>query len=240
MLISEERKAKFPDAVAILRFPEIPSPQWFNHRGGSQMNAVVTERGVVVHGDLLELVDGVLPAVGTEVKLLFDKSLLFVEKRADHDARLKKQAEEDEERRRIAHRAQLGDLQARAEAANAKLNIPVRWTSGEKTVLSGLGFNSWGDGRNRRTVNHILLLEAVTDGRFIRKAGDFLCTSASGSNGENWTGDPTTHSVGNHGNYVSCINCTQCLKLAARWKDPAKRIEPEVVEPGAAYDNPGF
>jgi hypothetical protein len=217
MTVTPELKRKYPHSVAVLRFPDIPSPRWFHSRGPN-MDAVVSENGVVVHGDNLELVDGTLPAVGTAVKLLFSKSFLFVEDKDEYDAREKAAFAAAEEKRRNEHRAKLVDAQARAEAANAKLNIPVRWTSGEKPVLSGLSRNSWGDGRNRRSVNHVLLLEPISEGRFTREAESFLCTSGSGTNGKQWTDDPTTYSVGHEGKYVSCINCTQCLKLAARWR----------------------
>lgn len=235
MTVPSDIKAKYPHSVAVLRFPDMPSPRWFAARS-PYLDAVVNDDGeVVVHGDRLAVVDGALPTPGTAVKLLFEKSYLFVEDKLAYDARISKEREEAEERRRAAYHQRLGDFQARAEAANAKLNVPVRWTSGEKPVLSGLSANSWGDGRNSRSVNHILLLEPVREGRFVREADTFLCTPASGTNGRGWTGDMAAHSTGNDGPFVSCINCMQCLKLAARWKDPSKRIEPELRLDGVQY-----
>lgn len=235
MIGLEEHRWKHPHSVATLKFPSLPSPRWFQARS-SELDAYVEERGVFVHGDYLELIEGALPPVGTRVKLQLERTFIHVEEAEKYEARKKAEFAAVLEERQLDHRRQLAELQAHAETENAKLNIPVRWTSGEKTVLSGLSFNSAGDGRNRRSVNHVLLLEPISEGRFTRDAESFLCTSASGSNGENWTDDPTTYSVGNEGNYVSCINCAQCLKLAMRWENSLTRVEPELAE----HDSHGF
>ena len=120
-------------------------------------------------------------------------------------------------------------LRTQAEETNAKLNIPVRWTSAQKSVLSGLSENSWGDGRNARSVNHVLLLEPLDEGKLKRKAHDFLCTSQAGSNGRRFTTPDTSSSGDAHGRYVSRITCKQCLATALRWTDASKRVEPELV-----------
>jgi hypothetical protein len=240
MTVPQELKAKYPHATAVVRFPDLPSPRWF-HSNGPNMDAVVHERGIFAHGDFLELVEGELPAVGTAVKMTFERSLLFVEDKATYEARAKRERDEAQERRNAIYRAEMSDYEARAAAANAKLNIPVRWTSGEKTVLSGLQLNGWGNGRNRRSVNHVLLLEPVNDGRFVREANTLLCTTAAGTDGQMWTGDLSTYSHGNDGKYVSCINCTNCLRLATRWKDPLTRVAPELIEDEARYSgSPAF
>lgn len=237
MTIPVELREKHQHAVAVFRFPSLPSPRWFQ-LSGEIKEATVLDRGVFIHGDFLDLIEGDVPPIGTSLILVLDKSFLFAEEKTSYHARAKRERDAAQERLNAILKAEMSDMEARANAANAKLNIPVRWTSGEKTVLSGLKANGWGNGRNRRSVNHVLLLEPVTDGRFVREANSLLCTSASGTDGQMWTGDLRTYSDGNDGKYVSCINCTSCLRLATRWKDPSKRVAPEIMDDELDYEPP--
>jgi hypothetical protein len=65
-------------------------------------------------------------------------------------------------------------LMQQAQERNARLYLPVRWTSGFKSVISGLTENSSGNGINRRTVIHVLLLEDIRDGRWSEMKGIFF------------------------------------------------------------------
>jgi len=183
------------------------------------------------------LLEGVLPPVGTRMAIIPSRTFIQAETENEFHERREADAKAVEVRReqlRQQEAAQRHDRLVRrqeiAETENAKLLIPVRWTSGHKTVLSGLSENSWGNGENARSVVHVLLLEDIEDGRFKREANSFLCTTASGTDGRDWTGNRETSDVGVNGDFVSCITCRSCLKLAARWTDPDKAIAPEVVQ----------
>lgn len=178
-----------------------------------------------------------MPPVGTEVIVLTAGKFLIAEAkiqyqarvRAEHEARqlAANKAAQDREQERIER---LRRWQIEAAEFNDTLNIPVRWTSGLKTVLSGLSSRGNGSGDNSRSVAHVLLLESIEDGRFTRNAGSFLCTSAGGSNGQAWTGKLHTHCAGVHGPYVSLITCSACLKIARRWTDGGRRVSAELVQ----------
>lgn len=119
----------------------------------------------------------------------------------------KAEAEQEAARRAAAAEA--------ATEANAALGVPVSWRPEIKVVLSGLTENSRMDGANRRTVMHVRLMEALDDGALRRKAGDYLCTVAAGSNGswvelaEAWDDQPLHR--------TSPVTCKACLKITRRW-----------------------
>ena len=172
------------------------------------------------------------PPAGTKLVLCAERWFLSAETvegqalREEAEKRRLCAAREEQERATAERYAR---LRTQAEETNAKLNIPVRWTSAQKSVLSGLSENSWGDGRNARSVNHVLLLEPLDEGKLKRKAHDFLCTSQAGSNGRRFTTLDTSSSGDAHGRYVSRITCKQCLATALRWTDASKRVEAELV-----------
>lgn len=89
-------------------------------------------------------------------------------------------------------------------AFNKSLNLPFKYTLGYKVVLSGLSSSSWGDGARSNTVTHIVLDEDCKQGRLSRNKGDFLCKASSSKMWEQETGGRVT--------------CSQCLKIASRWK----------------------
>ena len=101
-----------------------------------------------------------------------------------------------------------------AAAFNATLCIPVKWTPGHKDVLSGLSDGSTGTGLNVRSVTHVLLQQPLQLARIQRQAGDFLCTSASGTNGKQWSAQVAAAA------HVQ-VSCRACLKLAKRWQSEA-------------------
>jgi len=218
-----------------LNWSQHPSPFWFG-AGRQEHPGIVQQGGVSCNSDLLELREGVLPPVGTQVIVLTAGKFLIAEPKAQYQERV---TAEREARQLAANRAAQEREQERiersrrweAEAAedNAALNIPVRWTSGLKTVLSGLSSRSNGSGDNSRSVAHVLLLDPIEEGRFTRRAGSFLCTSAGGSDGQAWTGKLHTHSAGVTGPYVSRITCKACLKISQRWTDDSRRVTAELV-----------
>lgn len=220
-----------------LKWPQHPSPRWFSAGQTEHVGRVLDDGTVDAEGNKLYLLDGTLPSAGTEVMVTTECMYLVAEPTAEFHAL---QAREESERkaqqeawqaqREREYRERQIRYQQGAEEENGKLHIPVRWTSGLKTVLSGLSQNSAGTGDNARSVIHILLLESLSDGRFHRSANTFLCTSAGGTNGKAWTERLHNHSVGVNGPYVSKVTCKQCLKLAQRWSDAPTGVPPEVVQ----------
>lgn len=89
--------------------------------------------------------------------------------------------ERDEKRKAEQVKSEQAVLRAAQEAAefNESLNIPFRWCSDIKVVMSGMQENSNGSGFNRRTVQHVRVLEDYTDGRFSRKKGDAVLTTVN-------------------------------------------------------------
>lgn len=83
------------------------------------------------------------------------------------------------------------------------------WDVGIKDVHSG---------RNKATADQIRLCEALHEERLQRQAGDFLCRSASGINGKQWSSRDAERAVDGDGNEcVPPVTCPQCLALARRW-----------------------
>lgn len=122
----------------------------------------------------------------------------------------------DEQARRV--REARNRMREQAENFNGSIQLPVRWDTGIKDVLSGLGEASWGDGRNKATVGHIYLLEPLRAGRLERKQGDLLCTSAGGSNGKRWSSKVVDRAYDGDGKpFQPQITCKACLALAGRW-----------------------
>ena len=127
-------------------------------------------------------------------------------------------AKEQQERdRRNAHRDE-----AAAFNATLALKIGVKWCPGVKEVMSGLSANSWGDGRNRASVEHVYLLEDMPVGRFKRKAGNLLCSNSKAGRNFGWS-DPRSEWVDGDGKgYQPRITCRACLQIAGRLGTTAK------------------
>ena len=85
--------------------------------------------------------------------------------------------------------------------------ISFDYTTGIKAVRSGLLRGSSGNGRNRATVNHLIVKEPFTEGRLSREANTFLC-------------DPNSSLVkvedGEHDKPRE-VTCSACLDLLERW-----------------------
>lgn len=218
-----------------LKWPRHPSPFWFGAGRHVHIGTVRCDGLVDAESDRLELLEGDLPALGTELRISKHKQYLVAETVTEYAERVEREqvaARAEAKARQDSYEQQYRDRQIRsqkdADEANAWLRIPVRWTSGLKTVLSGLSANSSGTGDNSRSVTHILLLESVEENGFRRPARTFLCTSTGNTNGQAWTGSLQDHSVGVNGPYVSKITCKQCLKLARRWESIADAKEPTI------------
>lgn len=203
---------------------------------GVKVGIMVKNNSVQVAGGLFQLDCDIAPyPEGTQLAVHFGAYGAWVELHADYEA--ERQAAEIARKAEKQRRAELVIAQARAAALNAKtvnenLKIPVRWTVGQKSVLSGLSESSWGDGRNRRSVDHVLLLEDLVDGKFVRTAHSFLCTTESGSNGKQYS-HLESFAMGNAeagvAPYVPAVTCKQCLARAQRWANAPEGIDRKSV-----------
>lgn len=198
--------------------PHHLNPFWhLRHCQGEHPAVVGADRAVELDGVTLRLRDDAL-APGAQVKVWLSTSGYFV-------CALVQDIERATEERRAAEaieyaelNARLNTLRAEADAFNAQIKPPVNWVVGIKDVLSGLSDRSWGDGRNKATVNHVYLLEPLNSGRLVRNAGDFLCTAAGDTNGKDWSGKKREiRHDGNGDTYQPKVTCKACLKLAKRW-----------------------
>jgi hypothetical protein len=202
----------------LLARPSLLDPFWFNKmRRGPQEAIVIDQQTIEVHDLQLRLAHPeeiqLVPSEKVFVTCL-DNFYLETEREWDERAReaTERQAQEAERTR-----AGLNRIREEAETFNAALTIPVAWKPGYKSVLSGLSITSWGDGRNRATVEHIWLLDELHEGKLHRKRGDFLCSSSSGSNGEQWVSPESICRDGDGNDYVPKVTCQSCLKIARRW-----------------------
>ncbi|WP_298601246.1 hypothetical protein [uncultured Zoogloea sp.] len=198
--------------------PDLLEPFWFNKVRHGQHAAVVAEDGTVTLEGVALRVRDEAPAPGTAVQVWLNGSGFFVcatLEEIEREAQARRNAEAAEAERR---RQKLNAMRADAEAFNARIALPVKWDVGIKDVLSGLSENSWGDGRSKATVEHIYLLEPLEAGRLTRKEGDFLCTSASGTNGKRWSSKIVERCHDGEGTpYQPKVTCKACLALAQRW-----------------------
>lgn len=209
-----------------LYYSGLYNPFW---RNVSSLVGVYAREGVIITyiGDeeVRLLIEDGEPDIkfGTEV-IIHKSNYFYYETYEEHEARKAEeerrkqelQAQMEQERLENAERSR--KERREAEEFNSTLRIPVKWTAGIKDVLSGLSANSWGDGRSKSTVEHILLQEDIDEGRFQRRSGSFLCTLPSGSNGKNWSGSKKETRTDVDGvEYIPKITCKACIKLAKRW-----------------------
>jgi hypothetical protein len=193
------------------------NPDLFNRlRGGARVKAVVDQQArVVVHGVELRFRDDRdHPEPGTPVNVWLERDYVCA---TDADLVLAAEGREAERRREEQERRDRSkQVRAKAEAANARIRLPFQWTVAIKDVLSGLSESSWGDGRSKATVQHILVAENIDEGRLKRKARDLLCTPPRGSNGKRWSAqsDETYWVDGDGKRFAPAVTCKQCLKVA--------------------------
>lgn len=193
------------------------NPIWFNRYKYGDHPATVQNGYISLDGEVFKFKGNPLPD-GTDVIVWLNASGFFVcQTVSDRDAQLalweKEKADKAE-----ADRQKRNQLRAKAEAVNATIKLPVLWSVGIKDVLSGLSERSWGDGRNKATVNHIYLKEDMSLGRLKRNAGDFLCSTSADKNGKRYSGQ-TEESMSHDGDgnaYQPEVTCKACLAIIKR------------------------
>lgn len=197
--------------------PGMLDPMWFNTvRNGQHSAEVAADGSVTVNGVALRLCRDTL-AAGTAVRVWLNGAGFFVCATRDEIEREAKAWHDAEAVKAEKLRRQLNALRADAEAFNARIVLPVRWDVGIKDVLSGLSKASWGNGRSKATVEHVYLLEELQAGRLKRQAGDFLCTSASGTNGKRWSSVVDRGHDGDGKPFQPKVTCKACVAQALRW-----------------------
>lgn len=195
----------------------IPSPAWFRHcwPQDAQTGHVDDTGHVKFCAGHHVAPDEFRP--GMEVRVWFDLATqdVLIAKECDwrdavrrqEEAALKARAERD-----AADAARTAAAKAESDAWVTLFAPPFAWRLGHRQVLSGLRERSYGDGRNRASVEHIMFSEDFSSGRLSRKAGDLLCTSAPASFG-NVFNSP--------GDDCGKPTCKSCLEMAARFMEPA-------------------
>lgn len=214
--------------MILLKWPAFPNPFWFSRRGdNTHEGIVISETTVKTEIQNLTLLEGVLPPVGTKIIITPGKYNLSAQTAEDAREEKKRFEKEKDEKRRLKDEQEKETekkIRRKTEIANSKLFIPVKWTSGFKSVLSGLTAHGWGNGVNRRSVVHVLLLNDIKEGSFKRSKGSFLCTAPNGTDGKGWV-DLERKSSDREGEYISEITCKACLKVAERWNQKKASVK---------------
>ncbi len=213
-----------------LMAPHVVDPFWLA-KVGRGSHAAVAEPGadhVVLLGVRLQFRPGsTVPPAGVDLRVWVGANRYFrcaTVTSLDAAAAARKTAHTQAE---LERRNKLDQARAEAEAFNARLRLPVRWDVGIKDVLSGLSASSWGDGRGKKTVEHIYLKEPLREARLVRQAGDLLCTSAAGSNGKRWSVQISSSAFDGEGKpFRPKVTCVACLKLAGRWVGASRQQRP--------------
>jgi len=191
-----------------LASPRPVDPAWMRRVQHGRHAAVVGADGTVeLDGVTLRLCEDILTQ-GTAVVVWLERR--FVCARADDIAAQRAAREAEQMSAHATERERRNRKRQDAAAFNARLRLPVRWDVGFKQVRSGLLAHSTGDGRNRASVTHIVVLEDLSAGRLQRNAGDVLC-QAQGA----LTTDRAHDGDGNP--YAPAVTCAACLRLAQRW-----------------------
>lgn len=149
--------------------------------------------------------------IGKKVYLKFDYSGFLV-------ATLKSEDDAYEEKlisiRAIEHEiTTLTRLKEQAEVQqwHEDLQMPFDYRVDVKVVLSGLSESSMGNGCKRNSQFHMITLEDYKDGRYERKAGQFLCTQPKGRIAMDYQ---ELDKEDNSKDYI--ITCPECLKRIER------------------------
>lgn len=204
-----------------LASPALLDPRWFQ-----QMRSSKWQDATVINAETVEVLGQTLRIANPEEIMLEPGQVayailtdhFYLETQQEQRTRIEEISKRiDREKREERDRQDRRRVEA--EAFNAMLHIPVLWKSGMKDVLSGLSETSNGTGMNAVTVTHVWLQEALHDGRLHREQFDFLCTSARGSNGKQWSGQTEDwREDGYRNHYQAQVTCKHCLQIAERWR----------------------
>lgn len=197
--------------------PPFLDPRLMNIR--QQEAIVIDSSSVRIEDDVFHLVNPNEISLQPSQKVFISLSRYFYLETEEEQKEKQCQAEERRQKEREERRILLNKRREEAETFNAQFHIPVKWASGFKDVLSGLTDYGRQDGRNKATVNHILLQEDLEDGKLHRKKGDFLCSSSANQNGKRWLSSAISWVFDGDGNeYQAKVTCKSCLQIARKWQ----------------------
>ncbi len=144
-----------------------------------------------------------------------ERGYFYVSKKDDYENYLNKEAlSKGKRQERYALSCEYGATEEKIENYEfwEQYSIPYKFSSEIKVVLSGLSERSSGNGCNKATVRHIVLLEDFTDGKLKRNSGQFLCSQPTGI---------VKHFDDREGALVEPqerITCRECLRKIKRYK----------------------
>lgn len=190
-------------------------PRWLSNAGGNHDLEVDPDGKVELNGQQLRFKDAPLPP-GTKIRVwlnrFFECAKLEDIQERDRQHQLHREADQQ------AYRDKQNRWRNEADAFNKTIKLPVKWGIGEKLVICGLTEKSWGDGRNKASVYHIVLHEDMTIGRLKRKKGDLLCTTDTGkySSYSDFKIESSTCIDGNGESYQPKLTCKCCVKIIER------------------------
>lgn len=190
------------------------NPFFINFIKNEQPTATITDRKIKINDNVLNLENDCPLKDGTKVKVTFGnyfyiESLDDIEKRKQEVIKNKEKFQKKQKELRNQYRKE-------SEEFNKSLALPFKWRTAFKPVLSGLSENSFGNGHNKSTVQHIQVLEDIKFGKLSRQKGQFLCSTNSG---KQWLDNPESLLTDGEGNsFMPKVSCKQCLKRAKNLK----------------------
>ena len=204
------------------------NPTWFA-KYSHGVTTVLSDGTINLNGEILTFKDKLLPP-DTEVKVWLDKFFCCasIQDIEEH----KRQYQLSQETKKQLHNNTLNKHRDEAISFNATIQLPIKWDVGIKHVLSGLSETSQGNGINRATVNHIILLENFESGRLKRSKGSFLCSTAPNKDGMQYIdyaiGKDSTvsferHVDGEGKEYQPKITCKACLQVLELLKKQSQK-----------------
>lgn len=129
-----------------------------------------------------------------------------------------KKAEQHLEHRK--HQRKQNQKRRDAERFWKRYDIPFDHDVAIKGRLSGLTRGSNGNGRDKRTVNHLYVLEPFEEGRLSRPNGTYLCKA-----GASFEFKEERALDGGGNEYVPEVTCKACQELMQRWKStPSQEV----------------
>lgn len=189
------------------------------------ITTVLSDGSINLNGEILTFKDESLPP-NTEVKVWLDNFF--------HCASIQDITEENSRYQLLQEAEELilnnkrNKIREEAVLFNSAIELPAKWDVGIKHVLSGLSESSHGNGINKATVNHIILIENLKSGRLKRHQGSFLCSTSTNQDGmqyidygvnSNNTQSFDRHVDGDGNEYQPKVTCKACLRVLKYMKN---------------------
>lgn len=196
--------------------PGMFDPRWWRSLNRRSTSIVDTNGAVPLEGVLLT---GCPYPPGTPVELFVGNNIecTSTEEYVQHQKELSERAAQREETERARKNKDRDD----AEKFFSAYQLPFQYTTTINGHLHGLGERSCGNGFTKNTVIHMATVNAFTDGKIHRKAGEKICLS-SGKNYSGQDNSPLSRFDGNNLAYTPTVTCKKCLEIMVRWlKDPS-------------------